>query len=47
MSEHLLAMSGNFDSDFNAYQQVNPLGMESAARTIVECGTVHCTALLC
>ncbi|BBP67124.1 MULTISPECIES: hypothetical protein [Pseudomonas] len=47
MGEHILAMSGDFDGDFNAYQQVNHLGIESAARTIVECGTVHCTAILC
>ncbi|WLH12004.1 hypothetical protein PSH58_24760 [Pseudomonas hefeiensis] len=47
MSEQLLAMSGDFDSDFKSYQQVNPHGIESAVLTIVECGTVNCTALLC
>lgn len=47
MSEQLLAMSGDFDSDFKSYQQVTELGFESAALTIVECGTINCTALLC
>lgn len=47
MSEQLLAMSGNFDSDFNSYQQLNSFGSESATLTIVECGTINCTATLC
>lgn len=47
MSERLLAMSGNFDSDFNSYQQLNSPGSESAMLTIVECGTINCTATLC
>jgi hypothetical protein len=47
MSEQILTMSGDFDGDFKSYQQVNSLGTESAARTIVECGTIGCTALLC
>jgi len=47
MREQILAMSGNFDNDFESYLQVNNLNMESAAVTIVECGTVHCTAILC
>ena len=47
MSEHILAMSGDFDSDFKFYQQVTDLGFESAALTIVECGTINCTATLC
>lgn len=47
MSEHILAMSGDFDSDFKFYQQVADLGIESATLTIVECGTINCTALLC
>ncbi|MCP2074565.1 UNVERIFIED_ORG: hypothetical protein J2Y77_004001 [Pseudomonas lini] len=47
MSEQILAMSGDFDGDFKSYQQVNSLGIESAALTIVECGTTECTALLC
>lgn len=47
MSEQLLAMSGDFDNDFKSYQQVTDLGFESAALTIVECGTINCTALLC
>ncbi|WP_434558709.1 hypothetical protein J3P95_21615 [Pseudomonas sp. Z5-35] len=47
MSEQILAMSGDFDSDFECYQQITDLGIESAALTIVECGTINCTALLC
>lgn len=47
MSEQILAMSGDFDSDFKLYQQVVDLGIESAALTIVECGTINCTATLC
>ncbi|SDB58684.1 hypothetical protein [Pseudomonas sp. NFACC13-1] len=47
MSEQILVMSGDFDSDFKFYQQVTDLASESAARTIVECGTLNCTALLC
>lgn len=47
MSEKILAMSGDFDADFKSYIQVTDLGTESAAVTIVECGTVNCTALLC
>jgi hypothetical protein len=47
MSEQILAMSGDFDTDFNAYQQVIDRGIESAALTIVECGTINCTATLC
>lgn len=47
MREQILAMSGDFDNDFESYQQVNNLNMESAAVTIVECGTIHCTAILC
>lgn len=47
MSEQILAMSGDFDGDFMSYRQVNSLGIESATRTIVECGTIGCTALLC
>lgn len=47
MSEQILAMSGDFDSDFKFYQQITDLGSESAALTIVECGTINCTALLC
>lgn len=47
MSEQLLAMSGDFDGDFESYQQVNSLGIESAALTFIECGTIECTALLC
>ncbi|WP_214512580.1 hypothetical protein [Pseudomonas brassicacearum] len=47
MSEQILTMSGDFDSDFKLYQQVTDLGFESAALTIVECGTINCTATLC
>ncbi|MBC3365031.1 hypothetical protein [Pseudomonas sp. SWRI154] len=47
MSEQILAMSGDFDSDFKSYQQVSDLGFESAVVSIVECGTVNCTAILC
>ncbi|CAH0190276.1 MULTISPECIES: hypothetical protein [Pseudomonas] len=47
MSEILMAMSGDFDSEFEAYQQVSRNGIESAALTIVECGTENCTAILC
>jgi len=47
MSEQLLAMSGNFECDFKSYQHENNPGIEATALTIVECGTVHCTALLC
>ncbi|MEH6353521.1 MULTISPECIES: hypothetical protein [Pseudomonas] len=46
MSEHILAMSGDFDGDFKSYQLVSR-GIESAALTIVECGTAECTAILC
>ncbi|CAH0323583.1 hypothetical protein [Pseudomonas brassicacearum] len=47
MSEQLLAMSGDFDGDFQSYQQVHNLAIESAVLTIVECNTAGCTALLC
>lgn len=47
MSDKLLAMSGDFDTDFKFYQQVTDLGLESAALTIVDCGTINCTAILC
>lgn len=47
MSEQILAMSGDFDRDFKFYQQVTYLGSKPAALTIVECGTLNCTALLC
>ncbi|MET3458693.1 MULTISPECIES: hypothetical protein [Pseudomonas] len=47
MSEQIMAMSGDFDGDFKSYQQINNLGIESAALTIVECGSQNYTALLC
>ncbi|MFQ6559242.1 hypothetical protein Q7F05_25190 [Pseudomonas sp. Lb2C1-1] len=45
MSERILAMPGDFDSDLKSYQQVNNLGIESAALTIIKCGTIECTAI--
>ncbi|WP_181290003.1 hypothetical protein [Pseudomonas brassicacearum] len=47
MSERILAMPGDFDSDLKPYQQVNSLGIESATLTIIKCGTIECTAVFC
>ncbi|MBT2341104.1 MULTISPECIES: hypothetical protein [Pseudomonas] len=47
MSEYLLALSGDFDSELKRYQPLNSLGIDSVHVSIVECGTVHCTAILC
>jgi hypothetical protein len=47
MSELIMAMSGDFDSEFQDYQDIKPNNMESAALTIVECGTENCTVILC
>lgn len=47
MSEQILTMSGDFDRDFEAYQQYHHDNIEAVEATIVECGTVHCTGLGC
>ncbi|WP_367373022.1 hypothetical protein [Pseudomonas lini] len=47
MSEKIFAMSGDFDGEFESYQQVSNSSIESAALTIVECGTENCTVILC
>jgi hypothetical protein len=47
MSEQILKMSGDFHGEFESYQNAGHSRVESVATTIVECGTVNCTVILC
>ncbi|MBI6618584.1 MULTISPECIES: hypothetical protein [Pseudomonas] len=47
MNEQILAMSGDFESDLKSFQDLGNSSTASAALTIVECGTIQCTAILC
>lgn len=47
MTEQLMDMSGEFESDFEAYRDSDKESIEAMGTTLLDCGTLACTGVGC